>query len=142
MVHNASQIRFFDHTGDIGMEVFAPSLPEIFKTAAAGMFSILTESRTIHPHLTKTISLKAEVADELLILWLNRLLFLFDTEGWLFSQFEITLPNEKSLQAVVRGERYDPERHEILREIKAATYHRLTLEKRENTWYARVIFDL
>jgi SHS2 domain-containing protein len=46
------------------------------------------------------------------------------------------------LKATINGEVFSSEKHEILREIKAVTYHQLILEKRDNCWFAQVIFDL
>ena len=43
---------------------------------------------------------------------------------------------------MIRGERYDENRHELRLEVKAATYHGLHLEERGDDLVARVIFDL
>ena len=134
--------QFFEHTGDMGLEVFAPSLNEMFEWAARGMTAVLTELSAIHPETEREFSLQADHLDELLIRWLNRLNFEFETEGWLFAKFRVKVGEDFSLNATARGEPFDPHRHEILREIKAATYHQLVVEKRNNLWYARVIFDL
>ena len=45
-----------------------------------------------------------------------------------------------SLLAIVRGELYDPLRHDLLHDIKAVTYH--TLEVRPDEGWARVLFDI
>lgn len=47
-----------------------------------------------------------------------------------------------TLKATVSGEDFDPERHEKRLLIKAATYHRLTIEKKEGQWVTDVIFDI
>ncbi len=46
------------------------------------------------------------------------------------------------LNAVVTGEDFDPERHERRLLIKAATYHQLSIEKKEGQWVTEVIFDI
>jgi len=134
--------QFFEHTGDVGMEIFAPSLSDLFEWAARGMVAILTEPAAIRPEAKREFSLRADRLDELLIRWLNRLNFEFETESWLFTEFRVRVNENFSLHAAASGELFDPRRHEILREIKAATYHKLTVEKRGDLWYARVIFDL
>jgi len=134
--------QFFEHTGDMGLEVFAPSLNALFEWAARGMTAVLTEPAAVHPKAERDFSLQADQLDELLIRWLNRLNFEFETEGWLFAEFQVQVGEDFSLHAAARGELFDPRRHEILREIKAATYHQLVVEKRNSLWYARVIFDL
>ncbi len=133
---------FFEHTGDVGLRVFARSEEELFALAARGMTAILTNPEDIRPEQKVPFSVEADRLDDLLVAWLNRLNFAFDTEGWLFSDFEVSIDRKFRLYAIAGGELFDPARHEILREIKAATYHKLTVEKRNDGWFAQVIFDL
>jgi len=46
------------------------------------------------------------------------------------------------MSARVSGEDFDPERHEKRLLIKAATYHRLSIEEEEGQWVAEIIFDI
>jgi SHS2 domain-containing protein len=46
------------------------------------------------------------------------------------------------LKGSVSGEDFDPERHERRLLIKAATYHQLSIERREGQWVTNVIFDI
>ena len=46
------------------------------------------------------------------------------------------------MNAVLSGEEFDPERHESRLLIKAATYHRLKVEKSNDTWQIDVVFDI
>jgi SHS2 domain-containing protein len=46
------------------------------------------------------------------------------------------------LKATISGEDFDSERHESKLLIKAATYHKLRIEKTDDTWEAEVIFDI
>jgi len=46
------------------------------------------------------------------------------------------------LIATVTGEQFDARRHELLREIKAVTYHQLTIDQGEEEWTARIVFDI
>lgn len=47
-----------------------------------------------------------------------------------------------SVRALVWGEEFDPARHEGKLLIKAATYHRLSIQKIGETWETEVIFDI
>ena len=88
------------------------------------------------------ISLDADNDSELLVRWLNHLNFLFSAEGILMRQFgQLTIKNNQ-LRTTVFGETFNPEKHEIYREIKAVTYHQLILEQQNKHWFAQVIFDL
>ena len=37
---------------------------------------------------------------------------------------------------------YNPDDHDVLREIKAITYHRIAVEKQKSGWQASVFFDV
>jgi SHS2 domain-containing protein len=43
---------------------------------------------------------------------------------------------------MVKGERFDPSKHRINTEIKAVTYHQVTVKKTPDMWVGRVIFDV
>jgi SHS2 domain-containing protein len=42
----------------------------------------------------------------------------------------------------VRGEIFDPSRHQFKTEIKAVTYHQVEIIDKGESWVARVIFDI
>jgi len=134
--------RFIDHTGDLGVEVYGESLKTLFRHAGEALTEIITETRTIRLRETRNITLQADHIEELLVHWLNEFIFLFDTEGLLFATFDVASIDEGHLEATVKGEPYDQERHPIKTAIKSATYHRLKIVKEDRIWRARVIFDL
>jgi SHS2 domain-containing protein len=44
--------------------------------------------------------------------------------------------------AQLQGEPYDSDKHQLKTEIKAVTYHGLSVEKTVRGWKAKVIFDV
>lgn len=137
-----NKIKFLDHTGDSGLQVWGNSLEEIFANSAKGMFLIITESKNIKPEIDYSFTLQADSHSELLVYWLSHLNYIFSTEGMLISRInEISIENCK-LEASVSGDSFSADKHEILHEIKAVTYHQLILEQQNNGWFAQVIFDL
>jgi SHS2 domain-containing protein len=140
-----------DHLSDIGIEAYGSSSEELFDNAALGMFSIMCDLTNIKQIKRKKIFIKAEEImelDDLLLLWLEKLLYVYEVEKMLFSKFDVSQienkNNYKSINAVIYGEKIDLNRHELRTAIKAPTYHKLYLKKDENTgiWIARVIFDV
>jgi len=134
--------RFIDHTADIGVVVFGESLPELFQHAAQSFFSVLTELKNIHEKESHSFSLDAPGLEELLVSWLNEFLYLFETQGLLFSRFEIKNLNQEHLEAIAWGEKYTAEKHPIKRIIKAVTFHQLFIQKQKGMWKTQIIFDL
>jgi SHS2 domain-containing protein len=136
------RFEFVDHTGDLGVRLFGESLPLLFEQAAEALTFILTDPEAIRIKETRKLLLEAKTDEELLITWLNELVYLFDTEGLLFKSFEVLSVHDHHLEALAQGERYVQDRHPIKTAVKAATYHQLKIENHQGVWTAQVIFDL
>ena len=132
----------FDHTADIGLRVAAATLEELFVDAAHGLTSLVVENvDDVRPVVSETIQLTATETDYLLFDWLNELLFRFEMRGMLFREFDVRL-SEHGLEATIRGEPLDRSRHQLAHEVKAITYHGLSVEKTENGWRVELVLDL
>lgn len=136
-----SRFQLIDHTADVGIAAFGESVAEAFAATAAGMFSIITDLDSIEEVLSQSISVEADDIEELLVSWLNELLFLFEVEGLLFRRFEVEIEDGR-LRAVAFGQEIDPARHNIHTAIKAVTYHLLEVALEDGGWRTRVIFDI
>ena len=104
------------------------------------MFGIIAESKALNPTKEIKIIQKAGDLEELLVNWLNELLSLSATKELIFSDFKIKKINEKSLEAVAIGTPMKDCKVNV--EIKAATYHRLKILKKNSFWQAEIIFDV
>jgi SHS2 domain-containing protein len=131
-----------DHTADLGIEVEAESREGVFTKSALAMFDLMFGLGSIGGDITKPFSVTAENPVELLVAWLNELLYFYAVERILFSGFADVRLGEDSFRAVGCGERFDPGKHRCDLEIKAATYHDVSLAFIEGRWKARVIFDV
>ncbi len=136
------KVEFIDHTGDMGVRVYGESLSLLFQHAGEALFRILTNPRMIREKDSRKVFLRAHGLEELLISWLNELIYLFDTDGFLFRRFEILELSEQLIEAMGYGERYEEGHHPILRTVKAATYHQLQVTRENDVWKAQIIFDL
>lgn len=146
------RFEILDISGDAGIRAFGKDLPELFENAAIGMYSLITDPDGIREVRTLDISLESHSLDGLLVSWLNELIFRFDTYGFLGKKISVSRvsPAEEnfsgaasfSISASVSGEEFDPGRHEGKLLIKAATYHRLKIEKKGGRWETELIFDI
>lgn len=134
--------KLIDHTGDVGVEVSGKTREELFGNAAYALFDIITDAERIAPSSVRDINLEANDLDQLLVVWLNELLYLFDTERWLFGSFKIDALSERKIRSRAEGEKFDTERHPIKTEVKAVTYHGLKIEEKEGLWKTQIVFDL
>ena len=140
-VRRMGKYRILEHTADMGIEAGGETLDELLVQAARGMMEIISGAKA-SPREQKRVEVTAGEGGELLVNWLNEILFLFDSEGFLPAEFIIEQATENRVKARILGEPFDPERHPVDREIKAATYHQLKLEHGEEGWSARVYLDL
>jgi SHS2 domain-containing protein len=131
-----------DHTADIGITAYGGSLDELMANAAAGMVSLVVDPSTVGDDVIKTIELQDSDSVALLVKWLNELLYEFEVGHVLFSAFNVFVGPQNRLTAICSGENYDPARHRITREVKAATYHNLNIEKGKDGYRASIIFDI
>lgn len=134
--------RLLAHTADVGLKLYGPTLADIFQQAALGLYSLMTDRRRLRTTLTREAAVTAPDQEALLVTWLNHLLYLFDAEGFLGKEVAIAALTNTSLQARLRGEIFDPQRHLQKTGIKAATYHQLSLKATPHGWEAVVILDL
>jgi SHS2 domain-containing protein len=150
------KFKVLDVSGDIGIEAHGTTVTEAFVNAAAGMYSLITNLEAVREKKTVTVTAESPSLDGLLVSWLNELIFHFDTYGFIGKRITVdeftpslALPPEGRggeeacrIRATVSGEEFDPGRHEGKLLIKAATYHRLKVEKKDDRWEIDVIFDI
>lgn len=140
MLHRRYEV--FEHTADIGLHAYGQTLPGLFANAAAGMESLMVAPAQVAATVSREVSVEGHDLVSLLISWLNALIFLFDTEYLLLSQFEIIDFTATQLRARVAGEAYNPECHDLSSAIKAVTWHEASVQPITEGYQARIIFDI
>lgn len=131
-----------DHTADVGIIIYGGDIKQLFSNAALALFSLITDVQSIKQELRYQAEVSSENRYDLLVEWLNELIYLFDAEQLLFNHFEIKNLDNNQLKAICYGEKFDPGRHKIRMGIKAATYHMLEVAGDSKGYRARVIFDI
>ena len=128
-----------EHTADAMVEVHGDTLEERFANAAYALFDQMTDVSKIEPTGEMRIQIEAETREQLLVDFLQELLFLHDAENLVFSMFEIVLDGNK-LDARIHGEEFDDERHTKRSVVKGVTYHKLEFNDAQKTLV--VLFDV
>lgn len=132
----------FDHTADLGIKVFGRTEVELFANAAYALFDLLTELGQVKEEISYALEVKAADREDLLVRFLNELLYLFASKSYLCKRVSFLDFKENSLRAETWGEVFDPHRHEIKTEIKAVTYHQLEIKKNDGILEARLVLDI
>ena len=140
-IEDAALFREFEHTGDLGIELTAPTRGELFRRAAIALASLLVERTGVAEIEQREIAVQAESDLDLMHDLLTELLALFAVEGFIWRDASVE-EADRSLHVTLRGEPFDPTRHAFRGEIKAVTYHQLMVENSSEGWRSRVIFDV
>jgi SHS2 domain-containing protein len=139
--------RQFNHTADLGIEVFGGTTVELFTNAAFAVFDLLTDISLVEKKETREIKVEGVDMDDLLVNFLREALYLFNGGHWLareftLREFGLEVKRTNKLLAEVRGEPFDPSRHRIKTELKAVTYHQLGIRKIPGGCTTKVVFDV
>ncbi len=135
-----------EHTADTGIKFYGETFSEIYENAAKGMFSLITDRRTVKPKEEKMFKIKGKDYEELTINWLRELHYFHQSKLFLFRKFKFNKLSGKernfTVYSTAFGENINLNRHIIKNEIKLVTYHKFHVKKIENYWEGLVIFDI
>ena len=134
--------QIIDHTADLGIIVKGPDVENLFILAAKAMTDLMVRGDISEKTATRDVLVEGEDFPDLMVRWLGEILYLFDGENLIVKSIEIKSISPMRLQATLTLASFEPKRHEVLREIKAVTYHQIAVDKTEDGWEARVIFDI
>ena len=135
--------RVFDHTADLGVEITAASREELYAAAAYALFDLTADLSTVRAGIAREIAVSGEDEADLLVNFLREALYAWSGDGFLSKTCLVREATPRRLRAVLRGERFDPDRHRLKQEIKAVTYHQASVRETEaGSWTARVVFDV
>jgi SHS2 domain-containing protein len=137
---------FFDHTGDVGVKLSAPTLHALFREAAAAFTETITDIAAVRASSSDDVSLGAPTLDDLLVEWLNELLYRFEVRNLLPADATVSVTetdNGCSLTGRILSESFDPLRHPVKVLIKGVTYHLMNVRRSESGgWETSVVFDI
>ncbi len=134
--------REIEHTADVGIVVEARTPEALFEKAALATSSLMVAPGGVETRAGRTVAVERGGWSDLLHGWLGEVVALFATEGFVAAEVIVEAVEATRVRGVLRGEKFDPLRHEFCSEIKAVTYHELAVTSDDAGWHARVIFDV
>jgi SHS2 domain-containing protein len=135
-----ARFEILEHTADIGLRVEGDTLEEAFEAAGEG-FATLQGSWFAGVGEEREVEVRAVDNPGLLVAWINELLYMQEAEDAVFGGFDVKRVVDGALQAVVRiAPRAERELEAV--GVKAATYHRLRLERGSGGWTAEIYLDV
>jgi SHS2 domain-containing protein len=132
----------FAHAADVGVRGIGPTREAAFEQAALALMHAIADPGRIEPR--ELVEIASEAPDDALLFvdWLNALIFEVATRGMLFARFEVRIDGHR-LAGKAWGEPIDPARHEVVVEVKGATYTDLAVVPRPGGgWVAQCVVDV
>ncbi len=129
---------FLEHTADIKFQAFGKSLDEVFENAALAMIASQYKGK-IKKKIKKKIKINGKDLESLLYNFLEEILFLIDTKGFLMAKCKVKIRGSE-LTAELIGD--DIRNYKITIDAKAITYNEMFVRKEENKWICQVVVDV
>ncbi len=130
---------------DIAFEARGATAEEAIAEAGRALIDMLAEPKTVEPKKEYNVELEAKSLDLLLYDFLSEIIYLKDTEVAVFHDLTLRVSGEGpyKIEATLRGEPIDRERHELRNDAKAVTMHLFELtEQKDGSWKAVVVIDI
>ncbi len=138
---------FKDHTADVSVKSWGRNLEEAFSQTALSLMATITPNlKKISTNVEKEIEIESEDKYALCFDFLSEFLYIFDVEELVFSYISVKsiekIEDKFKLNAVVRGEKFDKDKHEIGTEVKGITYSFMNIEEKKNKVEIDIVFDV
>jgi SHS2 domain-containing protein len=127
-----------DHTADIGLKITGADMKDLFLEAAR---ALVIEIGADSASSEKTVMIDANGYDyeDLLVIFLNELLYEIQTRDFRISDFNMISLLKTNIRVRVEGTYGGTP---LKTNIKAATYHNLAIDMKSGKYETTIIFDV
>ena len=131
---------------DAFIEAWGDSFEEAYVEAAKAFYELVSSMEGVEPRVERVVEARGRDLQELLYDMLEKLIILFDSEGFLASKIEAEElrrgARENYLRLRLLGEPYDPGRHRHGIHVKAVTYHLMEVRSEDSRKVLRFLLDI
>ncbi len=132
--------KFLPHTADLKFQAYGKNLNEVFENSAL-VFTSTIYDKKIKLNINKKIKVSGRDNEGLMLRFLEELLFLYETEGFILGKIKVKISkDEKNLDAEVFGE--EKKGKTARHYIKAVTYNDMFVKKIGSKYVAQVVLDV
>lgn len=137
------EYRDLEHMTDAFIEVTGNTLEGAFENAGISVVDTMIDIKSVEEKTEKKIEIIAKDLNNLLYNWLEEVIILTITEGFVARRFsvQITKKDGYNLVANVSGEEINFKKHHFKLEIKSPTFHLMEI-KQEKPVVMRFLLDL
>jgi SHS2 domain-containing protein len=133
---------FFDHTADMGIRVRAPTMAELLMPAAEGLYAAIGELVAEGEESSVHFDFQGDDPSVLLRDFLTELLILFERDQRRLVAVVDAAFTESWFTVTAKVAPIDLERSAFHREVKAITYHELSIRVIAGGYEATIIVDI
>ena len=132
----------FEHGADIGVLGRSATRAGAFEQAALALTAVIADPGSVAPLDAVEIRCEADDDEQLLVGWLNALLYEMAVRRMLFSRFRVSIDGRR-LHATAEGEALSLTRHRPAVEVKGATFTALHVAQgADGLWTAQTVVDV
>lgn len=137
-------VRVIEHTGDIGLELSAPTAAGVLSEALLGIREVMFTNPPQAGDLEQRFNLEATDLGLLLVRFLNEIIYWVQNLGFVPTRLEAELSQNQAWlwQGQAWGSELEASSQGFKGEVKSATLHRLSFAPCPEGWCARVYLDL
>ncbi len=131
----------FDHGADIGIRGYGKTIDESFSNLAKALFDVMVDIKKVNKKHKIKFVIEGEDNIDLMINFLNELIYLKDLKNMVFCDF-IVMIRMKKLECIAFGEKFDEKKHEFKTDVKAATYSQAKIYKENGLYVSQCVVDV
>jgi SHS2 domain-containing protein len=128
--------RWVDHTSELELEIEAENAPAVFLEAMEAFAELVGDGSSVDSE-RRNVEVRGGDRGSLLVAWLEELVFLAETEGFVPGRATDLELGDGVVRATLRGHRGEPRQL-----VKAATLHGLLFTADGEAVRARVVLDV
>jgi len=128
-----------EHTADVMVRAHGKDLEECFANAAYALFDQIVDVSKVEPRTEVSFEVEGHDLESMLYNFLSEFLYLHDAKQLVLCEFDVRIQGHKVI-CKAKGERLSSERHRRRHEVKAVTYHMLSVDPKGPS--VTVIFDI
>ena len=134
---NVPGFRYLEHVADCCVEVKAENSADLFYQSMLALYNVM-EPNSSSEFVIRDMELEAANTEDLLIAFLNEILFSVDSYYEVYDEIDFLDLNDKRIKAQLQGKKIS----QISNQIKAATYHEFSIKIENGVMNATFILDL
>lgn len=131
--------KILEHTADLKIRFRGNTFTQLLENSALALSHLLLPDKD-NGNTTLKLTLNGTSREQMLVRFLNELIFHTQTEYVVFNRFEIT-ESRNAINVVCKGSRIDPSENPEY-DFKGVTYHDLKIEENDGILTSDLVIDI